>query len=752
MSSDSKRIFAWAALAAASFVAGLTPRAHAQEQRWIRQFGTSSFDQALALAPDDAGGVMVAGYTYGSLGGPIDGNADVFLGRYDSAGDRLWIRQFGTGEWDQAAALAPDGAGGVFVAGSTNGSLSGPNAGNLDAFVARYDSAGNRLWIRQFGTSAADAATALAPDGAGGMMVAGRTVGSLGGPNAGFNDAFVARYDGAGNRLWIRQFGTSEGEVATALAPDGVGGVMVAGSTGGSRGGPSAGSGDAFLARYDGAGDRLWIRQFGTSKRDQATALALDGAGGVMVAGLTLGSFTGRRAWSADAFLARYDSAGNRLWIRQFGTRERGDQATALAPDGAGGVMVAGYTYGSLGGPTAGGIDAFLARYDSAGDRLWIRQFGTSEWDQATALADGAGGVMVAGYTNGNLGGPHAGNVDAFLARFAFPLGDLNCDGRSDGADIDPFFLALGAPAVYLARFPNCDPLNGDLNCDGQLNGADIDAFFNCLGGNCTDCDANGIPDYCEALDPLAIESQPRDTTACAGNIVTLRVDTNRALSYQWRKNGVAIPGAILNPLVLGSVQLADAGDYDVIVADACDSLLSDVARLTVNDTPVINQQPQSQTVCLGERLVLMVVATGDDLSYQWSKNGRYLAGAAQATYVINSVTLADAGQYRVEIANPCGMVVSHTATVTVADLIYTQPVSRTVCENDPVLFFVGALGQSPTYQWRKDGVAIGGATGNFFVIPAAQLSDAGVYDVAVTSPECTQISEPATLTVRQCP
>ena len=61
--------------------------------------------------------------------------------------------------------------------------------------------------------------------------------------------------------------------------------------------------------------------------------------------------------------------------------------------------------------------------------------------------------------------------------------GDMNCDGRLDGADIDPFFLALGDPAAYLLQFPTCDPLNGDMNGDGRLDGGDIDPFFACLGG-----------------------------------------------------------------------------------------------------------------------------------------------------------------------------------------------------------------------------------------------------------------------------
>ena len=63
------------------------------------------------------------------------------------------------------------------------------------------------------------------------------------------------------------------------------------------------------------------------------------------------------------------------------------------------------------------------------------------------------------------------------------PPGDLNCDGSFNGADIDPFFLALGDPTAYASQFPNCEPLNGDMNRDGRLDGADIDPFFACLGG-----------------------------------------------------------------------------------------------------------------------------------------------------------------------------------------------------------------------------------------------------------------------------
>jgi hypothetical protein len=74
-------------------------------------------------------------------------------------------------------------------------------------------------------------------------------------------------------------------------------------------------------------------------------------------------------------------------------------------------------------------------------------------------------------------------NVSVLLNQCRPLPGDLNCDGAFNGADIDPFFLALGNPAGYAVQFPNCNIMLGDMNGDGAVNGADIDVFFECLGG-----------------------------------------------------------------------------------------------------------------------------------------------------------------------------------------------------------------------------------------------------------------------------
>jgi hypothetical protein len=441
---------------------------------WIEQFGTVARDAASAIVPDGAGGVILGGLTSGDLGGPNAGPPDAFLARHDGAGVQGWVVQFGTDAEEYVAGLTPDGAGGVFAAGYTKGSLAGPNVGGYDAFLARYDSAGTQMWIKQFGTSGYDFAHALASDGAGGAFIVGFTEGSLGGPNAGSWDIFLARYNGAGDQSWITQFGTSEDEYDSALAPDGTGGAFVAGITHGSLGGPNAGGYDVFLARFNSAGDQGWITQFGSDKTDYAHALASDGLEGVFVAGSTDGSLGGPNAGGRDAYLARHDGSGTQMWMTQFGTAE-GDFALALSPDGPG-VFVAGSTKGALGGPGAGDFDVFLARHDNAGKQTWITQFGTAEYDSAGSLApDGDAGVVIAGSTDGSLGGPSAGDRDFFVARFGpdcYP--DLDASGSLDLFD----FLAF-------TNLFNAEDPAADCAADGTFDLFDFLCFVNQFNAGC---------------------------------------------------------------------------------------------------------------------------------------------------------------------------------------------------------------------------------------------------------------------------
>jgi hypothetical protein len=328
---------------------------------WTRQFGSIDIDWASGVAVDASGNVLVVGATYGSLAGGNAGEEDAFVRKYDPNGNELWTRQFGSSAWDWAHAVAVDASANVLVAGQTFGSIASANAGSADAFVRKYDADGNELWSRQFGNTASEWARGVAVDASGNVLVAGETSGSLAGGNAGGIDAFVRKYDPNGTVLWTRQFGSSGHESSRGVAVDASGNVLVAGETSGSLAGGSAGGIDAFVRKYDPNGTVLWTRQFGSSADDVAHGVAVGASGSVHVAGSTQGSLAGGGAGGHDAFVRAFDADGSERWTRQFGSGAD-DLAFAVGADAVGNILVAGETSGSLAGGSSGGIDAFVQK------------------------------------------------------------------------------------------------------------------------------------------------------------------------------------------------------------------------------------------------------------------------------------------------------------------------------------------------------------------------------------------------------
>ena len=196
---------------------------------WSRQLGTESLDTASGVSGDTLGNVYLTGFTQGSLAGPNAGGFDIFLARYDALGTLGWVRQLGSSGNDQPLSVSADGLGNAYISGWTNGSLGGPNAGSNDAFLAKYDAAGSLLWLRQYGTPSEDVSKGVSVDRLGNVYTSGYTYGSLGGPNAGQADAFVCKYDPAGNLQWTRQLGTGSGDDNGGCSADGLGNVYIQG-------------------------------------------------------------------------------------------------------------------------------------------------------------------------------------------------------------------------------------------------------------------------------------------------------------------------------------------------------------------------------------------------------------------------------------------------------------------------------------------------------------------------------------------
>src|SRR5438067_2022092 len=194
-----------------------------------------------------------------------------------------------------------------------------------------------------------------------------------------------------------------------------------------------------------------------------------------------------------------------------------------------------------------------------------------------------------------------------------------------------------------------------------------------------------------------------------------------------------------------------------VAAMTGCAGLVSGGSNPPSPLTPAITAQPANQTVTAGQAATFSVTATGTaPLTYQWQKNGANITGASSSSYTTPVTMTSESGStFDVVVSNVAGSATSNAATLTVnaaavAPSITTQPASQVVTVGQTATFAVVASGTTPlTYQWRKNGTAISGATSASYTTAATTSADNGAQFVVVDRKSVgSATSNAATLTV----
>ncbi|MFH1226642.1 MAG: SBBP repeat-containing protein [Planctomycetota bacterium] len=395
---------------------------------WTQRLATPDRDCAFGGASDSEGNIYSTGFTNSGMdGNTYHGGRDVFLVKYDQYGVKQWVRQPGTPQDDYASKVAVDSSGNIYIAGYTYGNLDGNiNAGVIDCFVIKYDSAGVRQWTRMFGTESGDIAEAVQVGPNGNIYVTGLTYGSFpDSTNQGDADVFLAKYDNNGNLQWVSQFGSDLYDTGYEIAVDGAGNVYIVGKTANEfesnqRKGVK-GMDDFFIAKYNASGARQWIKQDGTNGYDNAYGIGLDASGDIYVTGNTNGEMeAGKWLGGYDIFIAKYDSLCNRIWAKQIGSSGN-DTSYNLAIDGSGYVYIVGDTSGSFEFNTfIGGTDYFLVKYNPDGAMVWARQGGTMGDDNAHDIVINPNNfIYIPIFSYGSIdNNDNQGDYDVFLVKY----------------------------------------------------------------------------------------------------------------------------------------------------------------------------------------------------------------------------------------------------------------------------------------------------------------------------------------------
>jgi hypothetical protein len=266
-----------------------------------------------------------------------------------------------------------------------------------DYCTIKYDTTGKAVWNAQYDDrrNGNDVVTAIAVDNSGFLYITGRSEDSATNNAPKHYDYYTIKYNAStGAVVWAARYNSdlmvNAADEATDIAVDGAGNVYVTGRSQGSGAGF-----DYVTVKYNSGGSQQWVSRYNSgSGDDEATGIAVDAAGNVYVTGRSQGGATG-----FDYVTIQYDSSGNQKWVQRYDYSKGIDEASAIVLDSTGNVCVTGRSQRS-----GTDFDYVTIQYDSSGNQKWVQRYDYSKGaDEAVAIVpDSAGNVYVTGRSKGS--------------------------------------------------------------------------------------------------------------------------------------------------------------------------------------------------------------------------------------------------------------------------------------------------------------------------------------------------------------
>ncbi|MEK6614496.1 MAG: SBBP repeat-containing protein [Bacteroidota bacterium] len=328
------------------------------------------------------------GTTFGSTTISQAGDADIFVSKFSAAGNLLWVRNGGGRSNDASFSIATDVSGNSYVAGyfsgtASFGTIKVVSNGYSDVFIVKYDAAGNLVWIKTGGGSYQDEAYAVSTDVSGNCYVTGYFTGNAvfsGIPLAcvGYfdSDVFLLKYNPSGLLVWAKRAGGTGNDIGYGIDVAANGNVFVCGvflgtKTFGDNILIRESGSNGFLAKFEPSGKLNWSRSTNGSHLNQYRKVSADASGNCYVTGsiagdVLFGNIPITSSGGKDACVVKYDSKGTLMWALQGGGTED-DEGVAIASDAAGNCFVVGEfetnaAFGRLKFSGSGTQDIFISR------------------------------------------------------------------------------------------------------------------------------------------------------------------------------------------------------------------------------------------------------------------------------------------------------------------------------------------------------------------------------------------------------
>jgi len=823
---------------------------------WGTYFGGENIEWGSGLDLDNAGHLALTGWT-SSLTGmattgsyqPVygGGSEDGFIALFDTSGQRIWSTYYGGSSLDNISRCKFDGLGNLYVAGSTQSSnnISTPgchqftySGGWSDGFFAKFALDGSMIWGTYYGGNFKDYLSEIDIDQQGMIIIAGQTnssnniastgayQGTLGNPPAmnGPYDTFLCRFDPSGVRLWGTYYGGNgiDSDVGLGISADGV--ILLSGSTYSTDAMSSAGayqpsiSGpqDAFYAKFDLTGTRLYGTYFGGPMYEWSTNITTDEASNVYLSGstssdegiatpdgfLTTNAATG--FWP-NAFLVRFNSSNQRVWGTYYGDSistwsyrviVRVDTIYMAGPtNDIKGIASPGAFQSSMMGSASGfvvrlndcyapdslhqitgplticypssGIIYSVAPVANTTGYVWTVPSGATiaAGQNTNVITVDFGTVMSPGfitvYARNQCG--RTNTVQLSVNPEPAPVPSISGSSVACTGETKTYITDPGKSLYSWTVSPGGTNAGG-----GTITDNFVDVTWNLPGNqwirvNYTDingCTANQPTNQNVTVtsgDSVKVSIAASSNDICAGTSVTFTATPTGSgtLSYDWKVNGISQPG---NSTIFSYSPV----NNDIVTCELTSSLTvcisnnpatSNGITMTVNpNLPVsVTVTPTINPVCVGTSVTFTANPThgGSLPGYQWKVNGGSIVGATNSTYAYTPlngdiITCELTSSDNCVTGNPAlSPPVTMTVTPNPAVTVSITPNANPFCPGSQVTFIAvpNHGGLFPTYLWKVNGSNAGTNSSSFTYAPL----NGDVVTCELTSSDNCVTGNPAT-------
>ncbi|MEO8149447.1 MAG: PKD domain-containing protein [Bacteroidia bacterium] len=717
---------------------------------WDYRFGGSSYEYMWAPYKQTSdGGYLLCGLSASDSSGDKtqqgQGGEDYWMVKIDAAGTKQWDKRFGTSDDDIPQATIETTDGSFILGGWTVGGISGDKTqagwGGSDYWIVKVDSAGNLLWDKRYGGTGNDNLTCLANTLDGGYIVGGFSASDSSGEitqySRGSYDYWILKVDASGNILWEKRYGGSDGDFLAAVTPTTDGGYLLAGNSAsgisGDKSQSSQGGSDYWLVKIDSTGNILWDKDFGGNLDESASAGVYQLAdGNYVMGGFSWSDISGDKTeplkgGSYDGWIIKIDTAGNKIWDKDFGGP--GDEGVALSPTNDGGFILGAGSTSNAGGDKSEnniypGWQPWVVKIDSLGIKQWDKTLGVlgDAWSFPTQNKDGS--YISITWTDAGIGGyksqPSQGGGDYWIIKFrdttqlkptvSFISSDTSfCDnGCINFSD-----ASANNPSDWQWFFPGATPSTSSLQnpvniCYSSPGNYDVTL----IACNAAGCDTITFTNYINGYQTPNI-NLGNDATFCNNSVFNLNAGGN--FSYLWQDGSTNATFAA-----------TAAGTYWVIVTNGTCFTTDTILLDTVDCNPIPDFVSSVSQFCDSACIAFTDISQNNPTSWQWS-----FTGAASLTSTLQNPTgicYSNAGSFDVTLI-ACNQYGCDTITYTGFITGYNSPIvnlgtDTAFCNNS--VFNLNAGGNYFSYLWQD------GSTDSTF---AATVS--GTYWVTVSNGNC---------------